>query len=270
MSSNELRKNKKQHKIKRTKKVVLTETYLNLVVKKVAKELIARLKNYAKKDKKNKNSLNYLSIVHTTEYSTLDLCKMVEKTLLLLSEKENIDISLQEATIKNMVAKPDEKTFIKPDWWFLWIKDKRFNHNKIILISEAKIQWTNDKKKVKQPKGNAIERLWKNLSFIRTIFKYELQIPFIVFGSWCDFKEWSAIRDRVIQMNDGFALNKLFLNKVIKYEPVSMYFQEQRHSIYEMASLMLIIALNALSSYGYSAEFDTEQKEFLYEEFKKK
>ena len=67
-----------------------------------------------------------------------------------------------------------KESFIKPDGGFLYATDKEGN-KKLILVAEVKRQGTNDKRLSeglpKQAKGNAIERLGKNLVGIRAIFK---------------------------------------------------------------------------------------------------
>lgn len=71
-----------------------------------------------------------------------------------------------------------------------------------ILISEKKNQGTNDLRalegKPKQAKGNAIERLGKNVIGFRTALKGEAITPFVCFGDGCDFDDASSILDRVI------------------------------------------------------------------------
>jgi type II restriction enzyme len=91
-------------------------------------------------------------------------------------------------------------TYLKPDGGFLWIK---INGKKYyILISEQKQQGTNDQRllegKFIQGKGNAVERLGKNLIGCETLFLEEDIFPFIVFLQGCDFYDnESTIGDRV-------------------------------------------------------------------------
>lgn len=70
-----------------------------------------------------------------------------------------------------------------------------------ILIAEKKNQGTNDARakegKAKQAKGNAIERLGKNVIGFRTAMKGEAIFPFVCFGDGCDFATDSSILDRV-------------------------------------------------------------------------
>lgn len=77
--------------------------------------------------------------------------------------------------------------------------DKR-NHP--ILIAEKKNQGTNDLRqaegKGKQAKGNAIERLGKNVIGFRAALLNEAIFPFVCFGDGCDFADESSILDRVV------------------------------------------------------------------------
>ena len=61
-----------------------------------------------------------------------------------------------------------------------------------ILISEKKNQGTNDIRETegmpKQAKGNAIERLGKNVIGFRAAMLKESIFPFVCFGDGCDFK----------------------------------------------------------------------------------
>lgn len=143
-----------------------------------------------------------------------------------------------------------DTSFIKPDGGFLFAKNKR-NERRLILVAEVKRQGTNDKRKEeglpKQARGNAIERLGKNLIGIRAIFKNEGVLPFICFGSGDDFKEGSSIRDRVITMNEFFPLNQLFVEKdYMPFEPVSMLFRYEPWTVEEMLEQMKVVAVRAI------------------------
>jgi type II restriction enzyme len=71
-----------------------------------------------------------------------------------------------------------------------------------ILITEKKNQGTNDLRvaegKGKQAKGNAIERLGKNVIGFRAAMLNEAIFPFVCFGDGCDFAAESSILDRVV------------------------------------------------------------------------
>ena len=143
------------------------------------------------------------------------------------------------------------KSFIKPDGGFLYAIDKKGN-KRLILVAEVKHQGTNDKRLReglrKQSKGNAIERLGKNLTAVRAIFKNEDLIPFVCFGNGDDFKDESTIRDRVITMNYFFPLNEIFIKKeYLPFEPVSMFFRYKNWRTGEMVEKMKSIAEEAIS-----------------------
>lgn len=86
-----------------------------------------------------------------------------------------------------------------------------------ILIAEKKNQGTNDLRategKLKQSKGNAIERLGKNVIGFRTAMKGESIFPFVCFGDGCDFDESSSILDRVVTIAQFGRLNHEHLHK---------------------------------------------------------
>lgn len=148
-----------------------------------------------------------------------------------------------------------DASFIKPDGGFIYATNKK-GRKKLILVAEVKRQGTNDKRLLegldKQAKGNAIERLGKNLIGIRAIFKKEKIIPFVCFGSGDDFNKDSTIRDRVITMNDFFPLQKIFIQKDNPpFEPVSMFFRSKNWTTKNMKDTMVEIAEMAIQSYFY-------------------
>lgn len=145
-----------------------------------------------------------------------------------------------------------ETSFITPDGGFVYAKDKHGNE-KIVLVSEVKRQGTNDKRalegKPTQAKGNAIERLGKNLIGIRAIFKNDTVLPFVCFGQGKDFEDGSSILDRVVTMNEFFPLNQTHVQKTYSpFEPVSMYFRYPDWSVDEMVQIMFDIACQAVDA----------------------
>jgi type II restriction enzyme len=147
-------------------------------------------------------------------------------------------------------GKPLGTSFISPDGGFLFATNKQ-GERRIILVSEVKHQGTNDKRKTeglpKQARGNAIERLGKNLIGIRALFKNEGVLPFVCFGNGDDFSDGSSIVDRVLTMNDFFALNKVFVKKdFLPFEPASMLFRYEAWTTEEMTKIMLGIAKEAI------------------------
>lgn len=145
---------------------------------------------------------------------------------------------------------PLATSFISPDGGFLFATNKQ-GERRIVLVSEVKRQGTNDARKLeglpKQAKGNAIERLGKNLIGIRAIFKNEGVLPFICFGHGHDFQEGSSILDRVLTMNEFFPLNEIFVQKdFMPFEPVSLLFRYEDWSVEEMAENMYTVATKAI------------------------
>lgn len=100
-------------------------------------------------------------------------------------------------------ARVREDTYMQPDGGILSVVDRDGGRH-VILIVEVKNQGTNVERiaegKPKQAKGNAIERLGKNVIGLRTAMVMENIMPFVCFGYGCDFADDSSILDRVITM----------------------------------------------------------------------
>jgi len=219
-NSDFLRKNKNQHSIKNSISKVM-DSDVDVAVQNMIAEL--------------KEKFPDLTFEHSTR---------------LLVTQIITDLSAQYPQFEKAFSIVNEKSFIKPDGGFLYATDKKGNR-RLILVAEVKHQGTNDKRKKeglpKQAKGNAIERLGKNLIGIRAIFKAESMIPFVCFGSGYDFKEGSTILDRVVTMNDFFPLNKIFIEKIhLPFEPVSMFFRYEDWSTQEMQDIMTFVAIEAI------------------------
>lgn len=178
--------------------------------------------------------------------------KFGHRKLMHLTEIIDI-ISKHNGIPKEQFSQVLESSFIKPDGGFIYFTDEKGNI-KIVLVAEVKFQGTNDKRLEeglkKQAKGNAIERLGKNLIGVRALFKQEKIVPFICFGSGCDFADDSSIRDRVITMNEFFPLNVYHTVKdKHPFEPVSMFFRESNWTIPEMVDHMKKIADESMKYY---------------------
>ncbi len=99
-----------------------------------------------------------------------------------------------------------------------------------ILIAEAKNQGTNDLRLKeglkKQSKGNAIERLGKNVIGLRAALMRESIFPFVCFGYGCDFALDSSILDRVttIAMFGHLNTTYLFEQQEGRFNRGSFYF----------------------------------------------
>lgn len=130
-----------------------------------------------------------------------------------------------------------------------------------ILIAEKKNQGTNDLRasegKGKQSKGNAIERLGKNVIGLRTAMKGEHIFPFVCFGDGCDFAEDSSILDRVVTIAMFGRLNTDYIHNQGgqgEFDRGSFYFREAVWTKDEMHAIGLRIATSSvhyyLSKYG--------------------
>ena len=173
---------------------------------------------------------------------------------------------------------PDEEFFhyfdntgIRPDGGILCLvgKDEVMYP---LLISEVKNQGTNDSRAkeglAKQAKGNAIERLGKNVIGLRTAFLHESVFPFVCFGYGCDFEEKSSILDRVVTIAMFGKLNTTYLHATSegRFNRGSFYFRESEWSVEEMSSVMYDIAEKTLFYYlsKYGKETFTEKEPTLF------
>ena len=154
---------------------------------------------------------------------------------------------------------------IVPDGGILYLVKKSTNERFPLVIAEIKRQGTNKERiaegKAKQATGNAIERLGKNLTGIRTMMNYEKITPFICFGWGCDFdgdsRETGTVRSKVIMMNQFYNLNQIYVFKRDgdanhnSFAPVSMFFREESWSVDEMFDKMKEIAEASIRYYIY-------------------
>lgn len=133
-----------------------------------------------------------------------------------------------------------------------------------VLISEKKNQGTNDIRarqgKKQQAKGNAIERLGKNVIGFRAALLRESIFPFVCFGDGCDFAEDSSIVDRVKTIAMFGTLNEIHLYNEGPggaFNRGSYFFRVQEWTEREMFDVSLEIArrsvLYYISKYGLRA-----------------
>lgn len=145
-----------------------------------------------------------------------------------------------------------ETSSIRPDGGILFIKSKD-ESLRPILIAERKNQGTNDIRllegKKKQGKGNAIERLGKNVTGLRTLMITEKIFPFVCFGDGCDFDETSTIRDRVVTINQFGKLNHIYVKKENGLERGSFFFREKLWTNEEMYHIMMNVAEQSIQYY---------------------
>lgn len=93
-----------------------------------------------------------------------------------------------------------DTSFIRPDGGILFLQPAKASALSYpILIVEVKNQGTNDLRAQeglpKQARGNAIERLGKNVIGLRAALLRESIFPFVCFGYGCDFAPDSSILD---------------------------------------------------------------------------
>ena len=146
-------------------------------------------------------------------------------------------------------------SFLLPDGGFLSIKDK-VGKSHVVLISEAKRQGTNDARAKeglpKQSKGNAIERLGKNLIGFRTWMATENILPFVVFGEGVDFDDDSSILDRVSTLAMFAPLNKIEVQnqgEFGRFNRGSFFFRVPTWTVEEMSPILYDIAERSIYYY---------------------
>ena len=149
-----------------------------------------------------------------------------------------------------------EKTNMKPDGGILTIKSSMDSTLTCpILISKVKRQGTNDSREKegqsKQAKGNAIERLGKNLIGFRTVLLRESIFPFVCFGYGCDFEKGSSTLDKVSTMAMFGKLNKTYLHNDGdgQFNRGSFYFRAEEWTADEMFDIMKDIAERSVLYY---------------------
>jgi len=138
-----------------------------------------------------------------------------------------------------------EKSFLKPDGGILYIRDS-YNNKFPILITEMKQQGTNSLRikegKNTQAKGNAIERLGKNVIGFKELCGNDI-FPFVAFISGCDFVDSSTIVDRVRTIARFQELNKLNFNAG------SFFLKETSFSYEEMEKVLTRVIRKSISYY---------------------
>jgi type II restriction enzyme len=125
-----------------------------------------------------------------------------------------------------------------------------------VLIVEVKNQGTNDLRrregKPPQARGNAIERLGKNVIGFRTAMLSEGIFPFVCFGDGCDFGPGSSILDRVVTIAMFGKLNEMHVVNTGAKEQFnrgSFFFREPAWTAEEMGKIMYEIAERSVHYY---------------------
>ena len=207
----------------------------------------------------------------TSKKQESDVIKALVRVVEHLSGKFAKKISLvheKQWHLKDIVAElrhsyPDtefhyyfDTSSIRPDGGILYIQGKTGDRLTFpILIAEVKNQGTNDLRAEeglpKQAKGNAIERLGKNLIGLRTALMRESIFPFVCFGYGCDFEADSSILDRVSTMAMFGKLNTTYLHNEEggKFNRGSFYFRPAQWSVNEMVEIMKDIAERSVLYY---------------------
>ncbi|MEN6366444.1 MAG: EcoRI family type II restriction endonuclease [Thermoguttaceae bacterium] len=148
-----------------------------------------------------------------------------------------------------------ESSAMRPDGGILSIRDKSGNLFPVLIV-EVKNQGTNDLReaegKPRQAKGNAIERLGKNVIGFRTAMLNEGIIPFVCFGDGCDFADSSSILDRVVTIGMFGPLNRIQVvndGEQGQFNRGSFYFRAKPWTSKEMESVMYEIAERSIHHY---------------------
>jgi type II restriction enzyme len=155
-----------------------------------------------------------------------------------------------------------ERSAMRPDGGILSLVDKK-GRTYPILIAEKKNQGTNDARalegKAKQSRGNAIERLGKNVIGFRTAMKTESIFPFVCFGDGCDCDDDSSILDRVVTIAQFGKLNVEHLHNQganNEFDRGTFYFRCAEWTEDEMANLSFKIAEKSV--YYYFSKYGEE------------
>jgi type II restriction enzyme len=182
----------------------------------------------------------------------------------------NFDLSLhhdKEWKLADVVARlrplfPDvefhyyfDSSAMRPDGGILSIKDKAGALFPVLIV-EVKNQGTNDLRKAEgkpiQAKGNAIERLGKNVIGFRAAMLHEGILPFVCFGDGCDFADNSSILDRVVTIAMFGPLNRIQVvnqGEHGRFNRGSFFFREDTWTPDEMDTIMYDIAERSVHYY---------------------
>lgn len=208
----------------------------------------------------------------TSKKQESDIIKALEKVVDSLTAKFGAKIALEHEPQWKLIdivsglrqAYPNvefhhhfNSSSIRPDGGILYIQgpyDDKFRYP--ILISEVKNQGTNDLRAreglPRQARGNAIERLGKNLIGLRAALMRESIFPFVCFGYGCDFESDSSILDRVSTMAIFGELSTTYLHNEGRrgeFNRGSFYFRPEQWTIVEMFEIMNDIAERSVLYY---------------------
>ena len=144
---------------------------------------------------------------------------------------------------------------MRPDGGIMSIRDAAGNLFPVLIV-EVKNQGTNVLRRAEgkppQAKGNAIERLGKNVIGFRTAMLNESILPFVCFGDGCDFAESSSILDRVVTIAMFGPLNQINVvneGEHGRFNRGSFFFREQEWTSDEMEAVMYDVAERSVHYY---------------------
>lgn len=220
---------------------------------------------------------SFIDISSKQEHELLSAINDVIKNIFLKDEFHNLKLTHKRQIVLNNIIQELQKSYnntpfsscfdsstMRPDGGLLYLVDKN-NDLYPILIAEKKNQGTNDMReregKGKQAKGNAIERLGKNVIGLKTYtMKWDI-FPFVCFGDGCDFAAESSIIDRVKTMamygnlneESIFPTDKVFLRG-------SFYFRVKEWTREEMFRICYSIAEKSI--YYFFAKYGKDNFTF--------
>lgn len=230
---------------------------------------LLRIRYEQHKPKNTKSKIDdkniYSSMLMVIEYLKERFEGQIDDYKITFSKKIEIKYMIDLIKTKNIRFEFDysfnDRTIV-PDGGILFLEKIDGTFKKPILISEVKRQGTNKQRlkegKKRQATGNAIERLGKNLTGIKTMMNHEKITPFVCFGWGCDFaSSEKTVLSKVFMLNEFYPLNKTNVFKKDGdsnfnfFSPVSMYFREESWSVEEMFEIMKEIAETSLRYYIY-------------------
>lgn len=205
----------------------------------------------------------------TSKKQETELGKAVIKTTEVLSEKFGYALHhVKRVSLRAIVDDlrqqypdvqfddPFPTSSMDPDGGILSLLLASDNRRLPILIAEAKNQGTNDARAAeglpKQARGNAIERLGKNVIGFRTMMLSTGIMPFVCFGYGIDFDAGSSILDRVrtIAMFGPLnTVNVVSTGEHGRFNRGSFFFRRAEWSKSEMIDVMVDVASRAIHHY---------------------
>ncbi len=205
----------------------------------------------------------------TSKHEDEQIAEVVNSVLQELVNELNVQL-IWEKTIKltSIIAElraryPDvsfadpevQASFLSPDGGITYLVDHDGNRFPV-LIGEVKNQGTNAARLKeglpKQTRGNAVERLGKNVIGFRAFMLHESIFPYVCFGDGCDFEKGSSILDRVLTIAMFGSLNTdhTFNNGPSGvFNRGSYYFREESWTIEELYDILYDVAKRSIYYY---------------------